>query len=91
MTLAGKDGIYALAADSDGTDGSEDNAGAFVMPDTLARAAARGLDPVALLADNDAYTFFAGLDDLVISGPTQTNVNDVRAVLILPSDGAGAR
>jgi hydroxypyruvate reductase len=87
LTLAGKEGIYALAADSDGTDGSEDNAGAFVAPDTLARAAERGLDPAALLADNDAYTFFAGLDDLFISGPTQTNVNDVRALLILPSDG----
>lgn len=87
LTLAGKKGIYALAADSDGTDGSEDNAGAFIGPDTLARAAARGLDPAALLADNDAYTFFAGLDDLFISGPTQTNVNDVRALLILPSDG----
>ncbi|MBL8765550.1 MAG: glycerate kinase, partial [Phycisphaerae bacterium] len=62
--------------------GSEDNAGAVLMPDSLARAAALGLDPKARLADNDGYGFFAGLEDLVLTGPTLTNVNDFRAILI---------
>jgi len=80
--LNGAAGISALAADTDGIDGSEDNAGALITPDTLARGAARGLDAKALLADNDAYTFFSGLDDLIITGPTLTNVNDFRAIVI---------
>jgi hydroxypyruvate reductase len=80
--LNGAAGISALAADTDGIDGSEDNAGALITPDTLARGAARGLDAKALLADNDAYTFFSGLDDLIITGPTLTNVNDFRAIII---------
>jgi glycerate 2-kinase len=75
-------GISALAADTDGIDGSEDNAGAIALPDTLARARAKGLDARAMLADNDAYGFFAALGDLVITGPTLTNVNDFRALLI---------
>ncbi|MEM7021238.1 MAG: glycerate kinase [Pseudomonadota bacterium] len=82
VQLDGVDGISALAADTDGIDGSEDNAGAMVTPDTLSRAMARGLDPKAMLADNDAYTFFSGLDDLVMTGPTLTNVNDFRAIVI---------
>ena len=82
IQLKGAAGISALAADTDGIDGSEDNAGAIVTPDTLARAQAQGLDAKAMLADNDAYGFFSGLGDLVITGPTLTNVNDFRAVII---------
>jgi hydroxypyruvate reductase len=82
VRLGGAEGISALAADTDGIDGSEDNAGAIVTPDSLARAAARGLDAQAMLADNDAYGFFSSLDDLVVTGPTLTNVNDFRAIII---------
>ncbi|MBK1667725.1 glycerate kinase [Rhodovibrio sodomensis] len=82
VALNGAPGIWALAGDSDGIDGSEDNAGARVTPDSLTRARAAGLDPLALLADNDGYGFFQALDDLVITGPTLTNVNDLRAILI---------
>jgi glycerate 2-kinase len=82
VQLNGAAGISALAADTDGIDGSEDNAGAFVGPDTLARARAQGLDARAMLADNDGYGFFAALGDLVITGATLTNVNDFRAILI---------
>ncbi len=74
--------IWALAADTDGIDGMEDNAGAILGPDTLARAAVAGLDPRALLADNDSYGLFSRLDDLIMTGPTRTNVNDFRAVLV---------
>ena len=83
LALGGAPGVHALAADSDGIDGSEDNAGAFVTPDTLARARAAGLDARGLLAGNDAWTFFAGLDDLLVTGPTRTNVNDFRAILVV--------
>lgn len=75
-------GIYALAADTDGIDGTENNAGAIIGPGTLARARALGLDGLALLQSNDAYSFFAALGDLVFTGPTHTNVNDFRAILI---------
>jgi hydroxypyruvate reductase len=71
-----------MAGDTDGIDGSEDNAGALITPDTLARAKARGLDARAFLANNDAYSFFEGLGDLIVTGPTRTNVNDFRAILI---------
>ncbi len=81
--LDGVDGISALACDTDGIDGTEDNAGAIVYPDSLARAAGRGVSARAALADNDGYGFFAALGDLVVTGPTLTNVNDFRAVLIL--------
>ena len=81
IELGNEAGIYALAADSDGVDGTEHAAGALIAPDTLPRAAKLGLDPQAMLADNDAYTFFAALGDLVVTGPTGTNVNDVRCVL----------
>ncbi|MDP6874742.1 MAG: glycerate kinase [Alphaproteobacteria bacterium] len=84
LALGGNPGICAIACDTDGIDGTEDNAGAVVLPDTLIRAAAAGLDPGTLLADNDAYGLFHSLDDLVISGPTLTNVNDFRAILIDP-------
>ena len=82
MALGGAPGIHALAADTDGIDGSEDNAGAFIGPDTLFRARQRGLDASAYLANNDAWGFFAGLDDLLVTGPTRTNVNDFRAFLV---------
>ena len=75
-------GICALAGDTDGIDGSEDNAGAVIGPDTLARAIAAGIDLKACLAGNDAYTAFERLNDLVVTGPTLTNVNDFRVVLI---------
>ena len=83
LGLHGAAGIHALAADTDGIDGSEDNAGAFLAPDTLARARAAGLDAPALLADNDCYSLFAALGDLVVTGPTLTNVNDFRAILVM--------
>ncbi len=82
LALDGAPGIHALAADTDGIDGSEDNAGAFLAPDTLARARAAGLDGRARLAANDAWGFFAGLGDLLVTGPTRTNVNDFRAILV---------
>ena len=83
IALQGQPGVHVLAADTDGIDGIEDNAGAIVGPDTLARAAALGIKPATFLDGNDAYSFFARLGDLVITGPTFTNVNDFRAVLIL--------
>ena len=82
VAVNGAEGIWALAGDSDGIDGSEDNAGALLAPDSLKRARSAGLDPLARLADNDGYGFFQALDDLVITGPTLTNVNDLRAILI---------
>jgi len=82
--LQGTAGAWALAADTDGIDGAEDNAGAIMTPDTMRRAAAAGLDARRLLDDNDAYRFFATLGDLVMTGPTRTNVNDYRAILLLP-------
>lgn len=81
--LQGQPGVFALAADTDGIDGSEDNAGAFVAPDTLRRAQAQGLKIAAHLARNDAYGYFQALGDLVVTGPTHTNVNDFRALLVL--------
>lgn len=82
LTLRGARRIHALAADTDGIDGMADNAGAYLAPDTLARAAAHGLDARARLLDNDARTVFATLGDLLVTGPTCTNVNDFRAILI---------
>ena len=89
LALDGHPGIHALAGDTDGIDGSEDNAGAVLGPDSLARAAALGIDARAMLADNDGYGFFAALGDLVITGPTLTNVNDFRAILVDPSGVSG--
>lgn len=86
IAAGGKCGIWGLAADTDGIDGSEDNAGAIVTPDTLARARSAGVDCKARLADNDAYTVFARLNDLVVTGPTHTNVNDFRVALITKRD-----
>ena len=82
IDLAGLPGAHAIACDTDGIDGSEDNAGAVLLPDSLDRAARLGLDPGKLLADNDGYGFFSPLEDLVVTGPTRTNVNDYRAILI---------
>ena len=84
LALDGAAGIHALACDTDGIDGSEDNAGAVIGPKTLARARDLGLDAVKYLADNDAYGYFEALGDLVVSGPTLTNVNDFRAILLSP-------
>lgn len=83
IALGGRAGVHAIAADTDGIDGVESNAGAVIAPDTLARARALGLDPRALLANNDAFSFFSALGDLVTTGPTRTNVNDFRAILVI--------
>jgi hydroxypyruvate reductase len=82
IELEGAAGIHAIAADTDGIDGSEDNAGAWIAPDTLARAAAKGIDAKKMLLANDSYGFFSTLGDLVVTGPTRTNVNDYRAILL---------
>ena len=83
LALQGQPGVYALAADTDGIDGVEDNAGAYVVPDTLRRALAAGMKLDQFLDRNDAYGYFEALGDLVITGPTYTNVNDFRVLLIL--------
>jgi hydroxypyruvate reductase len=85
VALGGESGVWALAGDTDGIDGTEDSAGAIATPDSLARAAGRGMDARAMLANNDGYSFFSGLDDLVVTGPTLTNVNDFRAILVTQS------
>ncbi|MEY4884205.1 MAG: hypothetical protein RIS34_2059 [Pseudomonadota bacterium] len=83
QALQGQAGVFALAADTDGIDGVEDNAGAYVAPDTLARAAQQGMKIDLFMDRNDAYGYFSPLGDLVITGPTHTNVNDFRAMLVL--------
>lgn len=83
VSLQGTAGIHALACDTDGIDGSEDNAGAIYQPDSWTRAAEQGLNAKAMLENNDGYGFFSALGDLIVSGPTRTNVNDFRAILIL--------
>jgi glycerate 2-kinase len=80
--LSGAQNIHALMADSDGIDGAAEVAGAIISPDTLQRARAAGLDPQAMLSNNDAHTFFETLGDQVITGPTLTNVNDIRLIMI---------
>jgi glycerate 2-kinase len=82
LALEGQPGVHALAADTDGVDGLEEIAGALLAPDTLARAASLGLRPRAFLDDNDGHGFFGALGDAVLTGPTRTNVNDFRAILI---------
>lgn len=82
LGIDGFDGIHALAADTDGIDGSQDNAGAFCDGETVRRMRAAGLDARALLAANDAWTAFDAVDDLFVPGPTGTNVNDLRAILV---------
>ncbi|NNU45398.1 glycerate kinase type-2 family protein [Ramlibacter montanisoli] len=83
QALQGQAGVWALAADTDGIDGMEDNAGAFIGPDTLQRALAQGMKIDGYLSRNDAYGYFHALGDLVVTGPTHTNVNDFRAMLVL--------
>ncbi len=82
IDLNGAEGIHALACDTDGIDGSEDNAGAFLAPDSLRRAGKKKLDAATLLDNNDGYGFFGAIGDLVVTGPTHTNVNDYRVILI---------
>jgi hydroxypyruvate reductase len=83
LALQGQPGVWALAADTDGIDGMEENAGAWVEPGTLARAQAQGMKVERYLDRNDAYGYFQPLGDLVVTGPTHTNVNDFRALLVL--------
>jgi len=83
VDLNGVDSVHALACDTDGIDGSEDNAGALLAPDSLQRAADNKLDAAKLLDDNDGYGFFSALGDLVVTGPTRTNVNDYRVILVV--------
>ncbi len=82
VAMAGEPDVFAFAGDSDGIDGTEDAAGAIVTPVTLARARAANLDPRTYLAAHNSYSFFAGIGDLIRTGPTGTNVNDIRAILI---------
>ena len=84
IALDGRPDVFAIAGDTDGVDGQEEIAGAIVTPDTLARAWAQGIRPRDALADNDGHGFFEALGDSVITGPTLTNVNDFRAVLVSP-------
>jgi hydroxypyruvate reductase len=83
LALEGAPGVYALAADTDGIDGMSEHAGAMTTPDTLARARAAGLDPEAMLEQNNSGGLFEALGDCVTTGATLTNVNDFRAILIL--------
>jgi len=83
LALQAQAGVWALAADTDGIDGMEENAGAWVEPGTLARAQAQGMKVERYLDRNDAYGYFQPLGDLVVTGPTHTNVNDFRALLVL--------
>jgi hydroxypyruvate reductase len=86
LALDGAPGIHAIACDTDGVDGAADVAGAVIGPPTLARASALGRDAVGALARNDAHSFFAALGDQVVPGPTLTNVNDFRAILVAPAE-----
>ncbi|UEM18841.1 glycerate kinase [Skermanella mucosa] len=86
VALNGAKGIWGIAGDTDGIDGAEEVAGAIITPDTLLRAAERGISAKAKLADNDGHTFFEALGDQVVTGPTLTNVNDFRAILIDPAE-----
>ncbi|MBI2312787.1 MAG: glycerate kinase [Betaproteobacteria bacterium] len=91
VTLEGHPGIHAIACDTDGIDGTEDNAGALLSPDSLARAEALSVNAKAALARNDGYGFFSALGDLIVTGPTRTNVNDFRAILITEDAVRAAR
>ena len=85
VELDGRPRIFAIAGDTDGTDGAEEVAGAIITPDSLERARRLGLNARAALADNDAHSFFRALGDEVVTGPTLTNVNDFRAILVNPN------
>ena len=82
LALDGAPNVHAIACDTDGIDGSADAAGAFIRPDTLSRSHAAGMDPREMLARHDSHEYFRRLGDLVVTGPTRTNVNDFRAILI---------
>jgi hydroxypyruvate reductase len=82
LALGGRPGIHAIAGDTDGVDGLEEIAGAYLAPDTLARARARGIRPQERLDANDGHGFFEALGDSIVTGPTLTNVNDFRAILV---------
>jgi hydroxypyruvate reductase len=82
VDLQGLERTWAIACDTDGIDGSEDNAGAVLSPDALSRAATMGVSAKKLLAGNDGYGFFSALGELVVTGPTRTNVNDYRVILV---------
>jgi hydroxypyruvate reductase len=84
VALDGQAGISAVAGDTDGIDGTEDNAGALLLPDSLTRAATKQVSAKAALANNDGYGFFSSIGDLIVTGPTRTNVNDFRAIIIRP-------
>ena len=84
--LKGQQGVYALAADTDGIDGSGDNAGAVLSPDSWQRAQQLNLNIIESLENNDSYSYFEALGDLVVTGPTCTNVNDFRAILLWPEN-----
>lgn len=83
MDLNGLKNVYALSCGTDGSDGTENNAGALITPDTPKRAADRGVKARKLLTNNDSYSFFEALNDLIVTGPTRTNVNDIRVILVL--------
>ena len=83
LALEGAANIHALAIDTDGIDGSQDNAGARIAPDTLSRGQMAGCDAVLHLATNDSYGFFSAVGDLIVTGPTRTNLNDLRLILVL--------
>ena len=87
LALDGAEGIHAIACDTDGVDGAAEVAGAVIGPDTLARAKAAGRSPEQALAENDSHGFFDAINRQVVTGPTLTNVNDFRAILILPAEG----
>ena len=82
VALDGAPGIWAMAGDTDGVDGMDEIAGAILTPDTLARLRAKGLDARAMLARHDSHSLFESVGDTIVTGPTLTNVNDIRAVLI---------
>ena len=83
MDLNGMENVYALSCGTDGSDGTENNAGALITSDTPKRAADRGVKAAKLLANNDSYSLFEALNDLVVTGPTRTNVNDISVILVL--------
>lgn len=91
IALNGEPGMHALAGDTDGVDGQEEIAGALLTPDTLARARAQGMRPRERLDDNDGHGFFEALGDSIVTGPTLTNVNDFRAIVIAADHGSGER
>jgi len=89
IALEGHAGVYAIAGDTDGVDGTEEVAGAYLAPDSLARALGQGVNARSSLANNDGHGFFEAIGDAVVTGPTLTNVNDFRAILITAAAAPG--